>query len=335
MPSDNPGQHPAYTHTSFNCPSALAKLLPSEVVVYTSPSPVTLQAPTSPPTSGTLTITNLRVLVTLAAANASIPLANIISATHAADTTTLTLLDRDDAFNTAPQAVLAHITNTDKITRVLARFRETRAYRCLVSRSRDLCSSATGLHVLPGESILEAIDGVCNVSMDAGTIGRCLVTNCRLVWMAAHDAGFNVSAGWACVSDIVVQKSRYGLAMCVEVVDLAAGVGCQSRQLKLGFKIDPREVLVKVAKLAKMCLKTWTRKPVWGFDAVALLHEGADGSVDMMEEMQFQFPRLTAGKKVGNGHIDGRLGLAVDRSRIMFSVHDSWRLDVSSSLACL
>lgn len=126
-----------------------------------------------------------------------------------------------------------------------------------------------------------------------------------------------------------------GLAMCVEVVDLAAGVGCQSRQLKLGFKIDPREVLVKVAKLAKMCLKTWTRKPVWGFDAVALLHEGADGSVDMMEEMQFQFPRLTAGKKVGNGHIDGRLGLAVDRSRIMFSVHDSWRLDVSSSLACL
>lgn len=98
--------------------------------------------------------------------------------------------------------------------------------------------------------------------------------------------------------------------MCIETTEGEKG-------LRLGFRIDPENVLLETARTAKRMKKAYEKMPVYGID----------GDVaDVMKAGYYEVPFLLPRRKKGEGCFDEALCLAVDRASIPQSVADSWRL---------
>ncbi|VDP27145.1 unnamed protein product [Schistosoma margrebowiei] len=105
------------------------------------------------------------------------------------------------------------------------------------------------LMLLPLESLFDEIDGVWNLSSDQGNLGKLFVTNFRLVWTSIINGNFNIS--------IPFLKSKFGEALVIQTTR-------QAGSYLLGFRIDPRERLNKVAKQLGSLHSIYWKNPVLG-----------------------------------------------------------------------
>lgn len=259
--------------------------------------------------TGLLMITNLRIIwKTLQQSNSiSISLDTISSITTDNHILFLTALDsqeeRYEFSFTAPQ--IPEFLVRTKL--VLAAFRETRIYRDLFVRTSEIFNSESTIRVLDNEVLVKTIQGVCNISSDQGNIGYLVVSTHRIIWVAFSDQYFNVSIPYLITEKITVQKSKYGLALCV----CTAG----PRKLRLGFNINPEALLMEVAKLAKTMFKAALKSPCFG-----IVHDRPNARMDDgLEEDLDVFD--------GFG-IDSSLCLAVDRKSIRYNTNTSVFLDI-------
>jgi Bardet-Biedl syndrome 5 protein len=173
---------------------------------------------------GSLSCTNLRLIFLSSSTeldtSSSLPLSSIVSLTIPTPSL-LCVVTSLDTFQFLGDGIDSFLGSLNSI---LKSYNASSLHRKLHIRSSLLFNPKTpSLAILDKESITLKIEGVCNIACDQGTIGLLVITNLRVVWISNHDRLFNVSIPYNTTNQILVQKSRYGLALCIEADDLRLG----------------------------------------------------------------------------------------------------------------
>ncbi len=113
------------------------------------------------------------------------------------------------------------------------------------------------LEQLPGEEIVERVEGVWNLSAEQGNLGVLFITNVRVVWFAQLAENFNVSIPYMQVRSIKVRDSRFGRALVIDTLARAGGY-------VLGFRVDPPEKLSTVFRALSSLHMTHFANPIFG-----------------------------------------------------------------------
>ncbi|CAH8555529.1 unnamed protein product [Schistosoma bovis] len=217
------------------------------------------------------------------------------------------------------------------ITTVYKAYDSTRIYREL--RVRGALVKGNLLMLLPLESLFDEIDGVWNLSSDQGNLGKLFVTNFRLVWTSIINVNFNISIPFLQIQMIATRKSKFGEALVIQTTR-------QAGSYLLGFRIDPRERLNKVAKQLGSLHSIYWKNPVLGITTGQTKDETIQNVKKINEEIDESRGRtaedhcdilsvyLADGTKLKDREpvYNEDLGLAVERLPENYTISDLWKI---------
>lgn len=187
--------------------------------------------------------------------------------------------------------------------------------------------------LLPGETIYRKVSGVWNVSRDQGNLGSFFVTNVRVIWYAELAENFNVSIPYMQMTSISVHKTQFGDALVIQTTSESGG-------FKLGFRIDPVEMLKTVEEEMKMLYGVYAKKPNFGvtYTKTANKEEKAPEKrekIQIVNTSQMEhFDTLTryyADPGKGEDRVpvyDKTLGLAVEKPKADIEIQKLWAVIV-------
>jgi hypothetical protein len=93
-----------------------------------------------------------------------------------------------------------------------------RCAQMLIDLGRWYCAGAllvdNELQLLPREVAYSRINGVCNLSSEAGNLGTFYITNIRVVWFSNASNAFNVSIPYVQVSPASPQWRPWHTCSC-------------------------------------------------------------------------------------------------------------------------
>ncbi|KAJ3211815.1 Bardet-Biedl syndrome 5 protein [Clydaea vesicula] len=216
----------------------------------------------------------------------------------------------------------------NEFSALIETYRKTKVYRELLIRKSDLFFN-TELVILKKEKIHETVDGVCNLAVDQGNLGTLSITNLRVAWNSTQEQNFNVSIPYLQIEDVKLQKSKYGMALCIKTSSQTV------KSMRIGFQIYPEEKLKKLAKLIKACWKSFFKLPYFGIDLADIEKKLNDNQKNAVSSKNEIFEINKSDEIFFNFHwseglieVDKNLGLAVDRDTIKHDTEIIWRLGI-------
>ena len=253
-----------------------------------------------------------------------------------------TSMDHDDA------AVIQHVLRAT--SRVVRAFAGSRLFRELKLRSSAVVSvGSTGdasVRLLPQEQVYERLDGVWNLSADQGNVGNMLLTSVRVVWHATLNPLFNLSLPLLQVTGVRVRESKFGPALVLSSSQSSGG-------FVFGFRVHPPPRLTHVHRTLLHLYNVFAAEPVLGVQAVLATMSDEDplppASAAGLDALGGEWDTRAAsegnrsdavaayvaldsdaGGSSGGGEADivfsPELGLAIERLRPGFTIHDLWAI---------
>ncbi|CAH8849900.1 unnamed protein product [Trichobilharzia szidati] len=215
----------------------------------------------------------------------------------------------------------------DYITTIYKLYDSTRIYREL--RLRGALMRGNTLILLPLENLFDDIDGVWNLSSDQGNLGRLFVTNIRVVWVSIMNDNFNISIPFLHIQMITARDSKFGEALVFQTTR-------QVGSYLLGFRIDPRDRLVKVLKQLGSLHNLYIKNPVLGIEMMSKKEEithvikdenenedaDTEDHYDILSTYLADVSKLKGRKPVYNED----LGLAVESLPEHYTISDLWKI---------
>lgn len=213
---------------------------------------------------------------------------------------------------------------------LLAAFDASRPYRELKLRGALLVDNE--LQLLPREVAYSRVNGVWNLSSEAGNLGTFYITNCRVVWFSSMSNAFNVSIPLLQVKAVkVCNSAKFGVALVIETSPQSGGY-------VLGFKVDPRETLDYVHKELSSLLQAYTNDPIYGVEydvgaAIDVVHAPAARPEDESDVVETVAGSDAWAAYCADGDVAGEgrepvysseLGLAMETPRDGASIQQLW-----------
>mmetsp|Transcript_66149 Transcript_66149/g.182580 ORF Transcript_66149/g.182580 Transcript_66149/m.182580 type:complete len:389 (-) Transcript_66149:182-1348(-) len=223
---------------------------------------------------------------------------------------------------------------------VLRAYETSKLYRDLKLRSSIIKDGQ--LMLLPGESVINTMPGIWNLSSDQGNLGSFTITNVRLVWAANLAQNFNVSIPYMQIKDIKTRPSKFGDALVVSTSPKAGGY-------VLGFRVDPdRETLDRAFNEINSLHKVYSTEPIFGVDfqteakpeaieAVTVKRVVDDIEIVQQDDEAPYIPSsylAEANKQGGDREVqfDQHLGLAIEALQGSTTTQNLWTVASYSSI---
>jgi Bardet-Biedl syndrome 5 protein len=211
-------------------------------------------------------------------------------------------------------------------------YESTRLYRDLKLRGAILHDKQ--LMLLPGESVVNKIDGVWNLSADQGNLGTMYLTTVRIVWHANLAENFNVSIPYLQIILARIRKSKFGPALVIETHQRSGGY-------ILGFRIDPMDRLESIHHELSALHTVYSADPNFGVvykieeNALPLSERKAEKKIDdveIIEDAHVDVMATYAADRVDGGSggepiYSYELGIAIEKLPDNLSIESLWNIN--------